>query len=77
MRCANCRIVIRWQPTIVEGRAYCCTGCVEGGPCTCDYSRLPEWGDDHPIVVAHNPYVSICHPKGNTEEEYYGQDCRN
>ncbi len=72
IRCVNCRILIRWQPTIVEGRAYCCTGCVEGGPCTCDYSALPERGDHCPIVVAHYPHTSIYHPNRSTEEEYYG-----
>jgi hypothetical protein len=72
MRCMNCGILIRWQPTIVEGRAYCCMGCVEGGPCTCDYSTLPGRGDNRPIVVAHNPHPSIYHPNHSTEEEYYG-----
>lgn len=40
--CANCGIEIRWQPTIVDGKAYCCLGCAQGGPCTCDYSNLPQ-----------------------------------
>jgi len=39
--CANCGIVIRWQPTTVHGRAYCCAGCALGGPCECDYDHLP------------------------------------
>jgi len=39
--CANCGIEIRWQPTIVDAEAYCCWGCSQGGPCTCDYSNLP------------------------------------
>jgi len=39
--CANCGIEIRWQPTIVDGKTYCCWGCSQGGPCTCDYSNLP------------------------------------
>ena len=40
--CANCGIEIRWQPTNVDGEVYCCVGCAEGGPCTCDYERLPQ-----------------------------------
>lgn len=39
--CENCKIVIHWQPTIVDGKAYCCLGCAEGGPCSCDYDNLP------------------------------------
>jgi len=37
-RCANCDIDILWQPTVVEGKTFCCTGCAAGGPCSCDYS---------------------------------------
>jgi hypothetical protein len=57
--CANCGIEIRWRPTIVDGVAYCCLGCSRGGPCECDYSRLPRT-DDHTAIVpfaipAHEP----------------------
>ena len=45
IRCANCGIVIRWQPTVVNGEFYCCVGCSQGGPCTCDYSNLPKPGE--------------------------------
>lgn len=59
MRCANCNIEIRWQPTIVDGKYYCCWGCANGGPCTCDYTHLPQAEDpvelapwkDTPLVV--------------------------
>ena len=37
-RCANCDIEFFWPPTVVQGKAYCCTGCAAGGPCNCDYS---------------------------------------
>jgi hypothetical protein len=40
-RCANCEILVRWKPTIVDGVAYCCEGCATGGPCECDYAHLP------------------------------------
>jgi hypothetical protein len=43
--CAKCGIRIRWQPTIVDGETYCCLGCAMGGPCSCDYSNLPELGE--------------------------------
>jgi hypothetical protein len=45
VKCSNCGIEIRWQPTIVDGEAYCCWGCTQGGPCTCDYSNLPRSTD--------------------------------
>jgi len=38
VRCANCDIEILWPATIVQEKAYCCTGCAAGGPCDCDYS---------------------------------------
>jgi hypothetical protein len=50
--CTNCGIVIRWQPTLVDGRSYCCPGCAQGGPCECDYENLPQAGEVKPMVVA-------------------------
>ena len=41
-RCATCDIEIRWQPTVVDGRSFCCVGCSQGGPCSCDYANLPH-----------------------------------
>ncbi len=38
VRCANCDIEILWPATVVQEKAYCCTGCAVGGPCNCDYS---------------------------------------
>jgi len=37
-RCANCDIEIAWSPTICDGLTYCCVGCTQGGPCSCDYA---------------------------------------
>ena len=48
--CANCGIEIRWRPTIVDGMPYCCLGCSRGGPCECDYSRLPRTDVNTAIV---------------------------
>ena len=48
--CANCGIEIHWRPTIVDGVAYCCLGCSQGGPCECDYARLPKINDHTAIV---------------------------
>ena len=41
-RCASCDIEIHWQPTVVDGKEYCCLGCSRGGPCTCNYENLPR-----------------------------------
>ena len=49
--CTTCGIVIRWQPTIVERKAYCCLGCANGGACECDYDNLPQHGATNPLVV--------------------------
>lgn len=48
--CANCRIVIQWEPTIIEGKTYCCLGCAQGGPCSCDYDNLPQVGKVEPMI---------------------------
>jgi len=61
--CANCGIVIRWQPTIVDGKTYCCLGCAQGGPCTCDYQNLPPHGEVKAMVVRDQP------PPQEKEEE--------
>lgn len=61
--CANCGIVIRWQPTLVEGKRYCCLGCAQGGPCECDYDNLPQPDAMNPIVV-----------RGEEEETRHGSD---
>jgi hypothetical protein len=53
--CANCGIAIRWQPTIVDGRAYCCLGCAQGGPCDCDYDNLPHPDAVNPMVLQTDP----------------------
>jgi hypothetical protein len=49
--CANCGIVVRWQPTIVDADIYCCLGCAQGGPCECDYDNLPPPDETNPMVL--------------------------
>ncbi|MFB0533419.1 MAG: hypothetical protein ACETWR_00395 [Anaerolineae bacterium] len=63
--CANCGIEIRWRPTIVDGVAYCCLGCSRGGPCECDYSRLPRT-NDHTAIV---PFVIPAHAPSSRKNE--------
>jgi hypothetical protein len=71
--CANCGIEFNWQPTIVDGVAYCCLGCSQGGPCTCDYSRLPQ-PDDAASLTTTLAFV----PQGDHSKRSmkYEQDCR-
>ena len=49
--CETCGIVIRWQPTIVGDKTYCCLGCAQGGPCECDYDNLPRPDEMNALVV--------------------------
>jgi hypothetical protein len=58
LKCTNCQIRFLWLPVLVDGQPYCCAGCAEGGPCSCDYSRLPEMGERHAIVLDHSEIVT-------------------
>jgi hypothetical protein len=49
--CENCGIEIRWQPTVVDGHTFCCTGCAQGGPCECDYDNLPRLHEINALVL--------------------------
>ena len=49
--CRSCGIEIRWKPTIVGDRTYCCIGCAQGGPCECDYDNLPRVDEVNALVV--------------------------
>ena len=40
--CANCEELILGQPVFFDGSAYCCTGCIAGGPCICTYTSPVE-----------------------------------
>jgi hypothetical protein len=40
--CANCDMELVGRPTIHVGVAFCCAGCVAGGPCTCSYDEILE-----------------------------------
>lgn len=41
LACASCEGEIVGQPEIHVGLAFCCAGCVVGGPCTCSYDPEP------------------------------------
>ncbi|MDD3828868.1 MAG: hypothetical protein PHY79_23115 [Anaerolineae bacterium] len=43
--------MIRWQPTIIGDKTYCCLGCAQGGPCECDYDNLPHPDEMNALVV--------------------------
>ena len=50
---------------MVDGESYCCSGCVQGGPCICSYRQLPEEADfpgqDHtPLEASTISYDPDC-----------------
>jgi len=58
LKCTNCQIRFDWLPMLLDGQPYCCAGCTEGGPCSCDYGRLPETGERYAIVLHHSEIVT-------------------
>jgi len=74
--CANCGITVEWQPTVLDGRTYCCLGCAVGGPCTCDYSNLPRVGELR-AIVRHTTVILLsggcARPAASTQEEAAAQ----
>jgi hypothetical protein len=49
--CISCEAPIQGSPTFFVGLAFCCAGCVAGGPCTCSYD--PEPLPAHRAPMAH------------------------
>jgi len=52
--CYNCFAEFSWEPTIHDGEEFCCSGCVEGGPCICTYDGPPK-----PVEEAAEPTAVI------------------
>jgi hypothetical protein len=52
-RCASCEASIQGRPTFFVGLAFCCAGCVAGGPCMCSYDEEPS-----PARVATGPLLT-------------------
>ena len=54
-RCASCDIEIEKSALVVGGVAYCCRGCVDGGPCVCSYvgdlGKYPRNGHGSSITL--------------------------
>jgi len=54
-RCASCDIELHKPPIVVEGSAYCCRGCAQGGPCVCSYvgnpAKYPRNGHSDTITL--------------------------
>lgn len=50
--CAQCGAVIKHEPTTLGPDAFCCLGCIGGGPCICD----PRPGDS--LVLRVGPFAS-------------------
>ena len=56
LKCVNCQITIHWLPEVSKGQLFCCPGCSDGGPCTCDYSLLHVNEDSYAIELRHTNY---------------------
>jgi len=69
-KCANCGIPFWWQPTVIDGRVYCCVGCSLGGPCTCDYEHLPTSSER--LAMVHFPPQMPPPQTGQGEGELWG-----
>ncbi len=52
--CYNCFAEFAWAPTIHDGEEFCCSGCVEGGPCICTY-----YGPPPPAQVEETPAAVV------------------
>jgi hypothetical protein len=50
--CASCEAEIRGRATFHVGVAFCCAGCVAGGPCTCSYDPEPCAAGESASAVA-------------------------
>ena len=42
MTCANCELEIVGLAEFHAGLAFCCAGCLVGGPCSCSYDVLDD-----------------------------------
>lgn len=49
--CTSCEARISGRPTFHVGLAFCCAGCVAGGPCACSYD--PDGPAGEPGRPAH------------------------
>ena len=58
--CYNCFAEFKWTPTIHDGEEFCCSGCVEGGPCICSYDGPSPPGE---VEQAPEPVVSEPDPE--------------
>ena len=52
--CSNCFEEISWTPVYSDGDAYCCDGCVMGGPCICTYKGPPPRLNIEDILAPEN-----------------------
>lgn len=45
LTCSSCEGEIVGRPEFHVGLAFCCAGCVVGGPCTCSYDLAESFAD--------------------------------
>ena len=53
-KCDSCDIDLGSDYLVIRGRAFCCAGYSEGGPCICSYeaesSQRPRNGHSDPVI---------------------------
>jgi len=61
LTCSSCEGEIAGRPEFHVGLAFCCAGCVVGGPCTCSYDPEivePFTDAEWELVVERVPVVA-------------------
>jgi hypothetical protein len=70
--CASCEMELTGKPVYYMDETYCCTGCVQGGPCVCTYEAdRAEDGVDRlgtPFAVEAAPEEPVERPVGDFSE---------
>lgn len=61
-QCSNCEEPIAGAPVYFDGEAYCCAGCVAGGPCVCTYELPADKPVDALLAVGAPALTTRAHP---------------
>ena len=51
MKCVTCELEIVGRAEYYAGLAFCCAGCVVGGPCLCSYDPYEEAASPEPVLA--------------------------
>jgi hypothetical protein len=54
IKCDSCDIDLGHDHVVMSGKAFCCAGCADGGPCICSYEesdgRHHRNGHSDPVI---------------------------